>query len=127
MTPIETIGHEEMMRDLLQTPAVREEWERTAFARAVANQVLRYRIEHNLSQRALARRLGVSQGLVGRLELGEHEPRISTLQKLSQVLGLRFSIDIHPQADTPARLSTPDDDRVERFTSGGVETLVLAR
>lgn len=127
MTPIETISHEEMMRDLLQTPAVREKWERTAFARAVANQVLRYRIEHDLSQRALAQRLGVSQGLVGRLELGEHEPRISTLQKLSQVLGLRFSIDIHPEADAPARLSIPDDDRVERFTSGGVETLVLAR
>ncbi len=124
--PIETIGHDDMMRDLLQNSAVREEWERTAFARAVANQVLRYRIEHDLSQRALAKRLGVSQALVGRLELGEHEPRISTLQKLSQILGLRFSIDIHPEKEAPARLSTLDDDRVERAVSGGVETLVLA-
>jgi transcriptional regulator with XRE-family HTH domain len=126
MMPIETIDHDQMMRDLLQNPTVREDWERTAFARAVANQVLRYRIEHDLSQRALAKRLGVSQALVGRLELGEHEPRISTLQKLSQILGLRFSIDIHPAEETPARLSTPDDDRVERATSGGVETIVLA-
>lgn len=126
MMPIETISHDEMMRDLLQNPTVREDWERTAFARAVANQVLRYRIEHDLSQRALARRLGVSQALVGRLELGEHEPRISTLQNLSQVLGLRFSIDIHPEDAAPARLSTLDDDRAERATSGGVETIVLA-
>lgn len=123
--PIETISHDRMMQELLQTPEVLEEWERTVVARAVANEVLRYRIEHNLSQRALARRLGVSQALVGRLELGEHEPRISTLQKLSHVLGLRFSIDIHPEDETPARLSAPDD-RVERAISGGVETLVLA-
>jgi DNA-binding XRE family transcriptional regulator len=81
---------------LKQDPELREMWERSAFARAVANEVLRYRVEHGLTQSALARKLGVSQPLIGRLELGEHEPKFSTLQRLSRVLGLTFTVTIHP-------------------------------
>lgn len=89
---------------LEQDPEFRERWERTAFARAVAIEVLRYRAEHGLSQSALARRLGVSQPLIARLEIGEHEPKISTLQRLSSVLGLTFTVTIHPATQ-------PDDDQ----------------
>lgn len=120
------ISHEEMMGMLLEDPEIREDWEKSAFARAIAHQVIRYRIEHDLSQRELAKRLGVSQGLVGRLELGEHEPRLSTLQMLSRALGLRFSIDIHPEGTEPAANVSITDSRVQRSTANGVETLVLA-
>lgn len=119
------ISHKEMLAEQLKNPEFREEWERTAVARALAIQVIRYRAEHGLSQTALARRLGVSQSVVGRLELGEHEPKISTLRRLSQVLGLRFGLDIHPEGQPP--LTTPAADAtVERFTSNGVELLVSA-
>lgn len=80
----ETIRFEDFLDKQLQDPVFREEWERTAYARAVANQVVKYRVEHGLSQAALDRKLGVSQPVVGRLELGEHEPRISTLRNLSK-------------------------------------------
>lgn len=63
--------------------------------------------------------------MVGRLELDEHEPKLSTLRRLSQVLGLRFSLDIHPEGQPP--LTTPAADAtVERFASDGVELLVSA-
>ena len=76
------------------------DWERTALACSVADQVIRYRIEHTLSQRALAQVPGVSQAVVGRLEMGEHEPKMSTSSRLAQKLGLRFSIEIHPVVAT---------------------------
>ncbi len=82
----------------LKDPAFREEWERTALARAVATRVVAYRAEHGLSQAALARKLGVSQPLVARLELAEHEPTFSTLARLARRLGLEFHIDITPTA-----------------------------
>ena len=44
----------EVLERQLQDPEMREYWERTALARAVANAVIRYRIDHSLSQRALA-------------------------------------------------------------------------
>lgn len=80
----------------LEDPALREEWERTALARAVAIRVVEYRAHHQLTQTALARRLGMQQSAVARLEAGEHTPSIDTLQRLSRELGLSFHIDITP-------------------------------
>ncbi len=116
------ISFEEFLEDQLRDPEFRAHWERTALARAVANQVIGYRIDHGLSQSALARRLGVSQPVVGRLELGEHEPKIATLSKLARELGLRFTIDIHP--DDSENGLVRDDATVERVASNGVELVV---
>lgn len=43
---------------MLRDPAFRAEWERMALARAVAEAVIRYRVEHGLSQSAQARLVG---------------------------------------------------------------------
>ena len=120
-----TVPFEQVLEEHLKDPEFRAEWERTAFARAVANQILRYRIDHGLSQTALARRLGVSQAVVGRLELGEHEPKVSTLRRLSQVLGMRFLLEIHP-AGQPDHSTPLADGMNERVTSDGVELLIRA-
>ena len=45
----------------LADPSFRAEWQRLAPAREFAATLLRYRAEHKLSQRALAKKLGVSQ------------------------------------------------------------------
>jgi DNA-binding XRE family transcriptional regulator len=73
-------------------PEFRDYWERTALARAVAIAVIRYRSEHELSQRALARQLGMPYSQIARLEIGEHNPSIETLQRLAKGLGRRFFI-----------------------------------
>ena len=123
---IRTTSYDYVLQELLEDPEFREDWERTAYVRAVANQIIRYRVEHGLSQTALARQLGVSQASVGRLELGEHKPKVSTLRRLSEKLGMRFSIDIHPQGQAPAAVFGADDERTERIIAGGVEMLVSA-
>lgn len=81
---------------LAEDPEFRAEWERTAVARAVANRIVAYRAEHNLSQSGLARKLGMSQPAIARLELGEHEPTFATLARLSDGLGINFHIEITP-------------------------------
>lgn len=88
---------EEMNRD----PEFRADWERTAFARVVAAQLIKYRAEHELSQRALAERLGVKQPYVARLEGGETNPEVETLINISRVLGIEFMIDITPAKRAP--------------------------
>jgi ribosome-binding protein aMBF1 (putative translation factor) len=87
---------EEVLTDQVKDPAFREEWQRTALARAVANRVVAYRAEHGLSQAGLARRLSVSQPLIARLEAGDHEPTLTTLARLARHLDLEFHIDITP-------------------------------
>jgi len=88
-------GHDEVVEETLRSrPGYRELWERTALARAVAGALVRYRSEHHLSQRALARRLGWRQSQVARLELAEHNPSLETLTHLSRTLGMHFLIAI---------------------------------
>jgi ribosome-binding protein aMBF1 (putative translation factor) len=87
---------DEVKAEALKNPAVRTEWDRTAVAREVASRVVRYRVEHGLSQVELGVKLGVSQPYVARLESGDQSPTLATLARLAQRLGLEFHIDVTP-------------------------------
>lgn len=91
-------AHEQVLSESLRDPAFRLEWERTALARAVAMRVLQYRVEHGLSQTALARQLGMQQSAIARLESGDHTPSLEMLRRLSRGLGIHFRIDVTPDA-----------------------------
>ena len=105
----------------------RREWDRLALARAVAAEVVRYRADHQLSQRDLARQLAVRQPQVARLENGEHNPSHETLVMLASRLGIEFNISIVPADKTPALLTkraredatacVRADDAVVRFNA----------
>ena len=90
------IAWRDVLRRDLDNPAFRAEWERTALARAVAIAMVGYRIKHSLTQTQVARRLGLRQPHVARLEIGEHTPSLDMLRRLSRRLGLRFIIDVAP-------------------------------
>jgi transcriptional regulator with XRE-family HTH domain len=92
---------EQVLTDDLRDRAFRREWERTALARAVALKVLAHRTEQGLSQRALARKLGMTQPQLARIEAGEHNPTIDTLARLAQTLDIEFAIDIRPLQRAP--------------------------
>lgn len=92
-----THGADKVLARQLKNPLVRAEWERTAVARAVAARLVEYRAEHELSQTALARQLGMKQPAVARLEAGEHNPSFDTLARLSSALGIEFHIDVTPE------------------------------
>ncbi len=86
----------DVLADELRRPEFRARWEAAALAREVAAFLVRYRTEHGLTQTALARQLGVRQSQVARLEDGEHEPRLGTLRRLSEALGMSVSVTITP-------------------------------
>jgi transcriptional regulator with XRE-family HTH domain len=77
-------------------PEFRAEWQRFAPAREFAATLLRYRAEHELSQRQLAERLGVSQPRIVTLESGEHNPDIDTIINAVRRLGVEFCLDVAP-------------------------------
>ena len=96
---------EQALAEELRDPEFQREWQRTAVARAVALKVLRYRTDHAFSQRALAKKLDMTQPQLARLEAGEHNPTIDTLARLAQTLDLEFAIDIHPRQRPPKLLN----------------------
>jgi transcriptional regulator with XRE-family HTH domain len=94
----ETLLAEEQLAD----PRFKAEWQRLTPAREFATALLRYRAEHELSQRALARKLGVSQPRVAKLESGEHNPGVDTIINAVKRLGLEFAFDVAPANRKPA-------------------------
>lgn len=112
--------NDELIAEQLRNdPEIRAEWERTALARAVAIAIVRYRAEHDLSQRELADRLSMKQPQVARLELGDVNPSLETLMRVASRLGIEFTIDVRP-AGSPARNVTKR--ALQRNVVGGMST-----
>ena len=103
MSRVKGIPWEEVLAEQLQNPEFRELWTQEALARVVSLAVLTYRTDRGLSQTALAEELGLKQPAVSRLEIGEVNPSIETLRRLSSVLGMEFLISIAP-SDRPKLL-----------------------
>jgi DNA-binding XRE family transcriptional regulator len=111
---------EVLLETLESDDELRSAWEESALAREVALRVLAFRTEHRLSQVAFGRMIGVSQPRVATIESGEHEPSISTLKRLANVLEIEFAIDITPAGKPPRLLKSPKGGRAVR---GGQLTL----
>jgi transcriptional regulator with XRE-family HTH domain len=117
----------QVLSEHLKDPAFRERWEQTALARAVAIRVITYRADHELSQTALARDLGMKQPAIARLEAGETNPSMETLARLSAALGVEFLVSIAPT--TRRKLVGSEVRRAqvtERLGAGGAQVLFAA-
>jgi ribosome-binding protein aMBF1 (putative translation factor) len=112
LSELRTTGeiHDQDMAD----PEYRREYERTRLANDVAIKVIAYRAAHGLSQAQLARKVGMRQPHVARLEAGDHEPSLATLARLADALDLDFSIDVRRdrmKLRYPARGNSPEVER----------------
>jgi transcriptional regulator with XRE-family HTH domain len=120
---------DELLAEQLDSdPAFRAEWERTALARAVAVALVRYRAEHELTQKDLAKLLSMTQPQVARLEAGEINPRIDTLMRLASDLGIEFIIDVRPARRKPLLVTkqAQNERAVGGISTDRAELLVAA-
>jgi DNA-binding XRE family transcriptional regulator len=107
-------------------PEFAAEWERLALARMVAARLIAYRSETGLSQRELAKHLGVSQPRVVELESGEKNPQIETLVKIAATTGIEFAFDVVPVGQEPTLVRKSFKGERAHVYSGG-SVLVAAR
>lgn len=57
----------------------------------LAMRIKRLRKAKGLTQEVLAHRAKLSHGYIARLEIGRHDPTLSTLKKLARALGVSVS------------------------------------
>jgi transcriptional regulator with XRE-family HTH domain len=55
----------------------------------MAKRIKEWRAQRGLSQRDLADVSGVSREYIARIELGQHDPTLSTLEKLAKALNVK--------------------------------------
>ncbi len=99
VSPLGMTATEARRRRAAQSPEYARAWERNAAARAIARQLIYYRMEHGLTQEELADRAGTSNTQISRLESGEHLPSITSLGKIANVLGLKLNVSFDRYED----------------------------
>jgi DNA-binding XRE family transcriptional regulator len=107
-------------------PGLAADWARLALARMVAARLIAYRSENGLSQRELAKSLGVSQPRVVELESGEKNPQIETLVKIAATTGIEFAFDVVPVGQEPTLVRKSFKGAPAHVYAGG-SVLVAAR
>ena len=79
-------------KELLQDPATKKAYDDLEVEFAIYNALVRARIQKKLTQKELARKIGVAQSALARFESGRTNPTLSFLKKVTTGLGLKLSV-----------------------------------
>jgi ribosome-binding protein aMBF1 (putative translation factor) len=99
---------EEIADRYLHDPAYRAGYERARRRHELASRVRALRNERGLSQQELAKQVGTSQAAIARLELGGAEPRLGTLERIADALGVDLLVDLVPRSALAAAEPVPN-------------------
>jgi len=88
-----------------QDPELRREYDRLAPRFALIDALVKARKQHQLTQRELAERIGVTKTVISRVESGKHSPRLEMAYDIANAIGLR--LDIRLVEDNAAQGTEP--------------------
>ena len=81
-----------VLNEALQNPEFKEIWEADAVKREVTKAIIRERIKHKMTQEQLARRAGMKQPSLARVESGSVAPSLMTLGKIAKAFGAKLEV-----------------------------------
>ena len=90
----------EIRDGFLADPEVQQAYRNLEPRFAVVRQLIELREKHGWSQRELAERAGMKQPQLARLETGQVEPKLDTLQRLAAAMGSRLTIRFEDDLQT---------------------------
>ena len=94
MEKCEPVSFSDVKKEWLKNPKFKKAYDDLEPEYAIIRAILKKRIESNMSQKDLARKLGTKQSAISRLESGNYNPTLSFLKKLSTTLGGKLEIKI---------------------------------
>jgi len=89
---MEFIDHKDLKNELFESEEVKEEYDKLNVMYEIKKQIIRYRIENNLTQKELADRIGTKQSAISRLENDDYNPSVEFLDKVAHALGKKLEI-----------------------------------
>lgn len=88
----------DLKQKLLEDPEVKAEYDRLEPEFKLASMLIKARSRAGLSQNDLARRMGMKQASVARIESGKFNPSMETLRKYAAATGHDLKIEMLPRA-----------------------------
>ncbi len=87
---------DDFLQEQLQEPELKKEYEALQPERAIIQAIIDARKQSGLTQKELSERSGIAQGDISRLERGNANPSIRTLQRLAAGMGMRLKLEFIP-------------------------------
>ena len=86
---------DDYLKEELKDPYFKELWELEEQKLKVVKPIIKYRIDHNLTQGQLARQIKVSQQHISNIESGEFSS-VATLEKVLLFIGYKVKLEAIP-------------------------------
>lgn len=90
----ENIKFKDALNEQLKDKKFKKEWDKLEPQYEAIRQIMKARIEQNLTQKELAKKTGIDQATISKLETGERKPTLNMLLKLAHGLGKSLKISI---------------------------------
>lgn len=84
---------DDFLAEQLKDPEIRKEYEALQPERAIIQAIIDARRDSGLTQKELSQRTGIAQGDISKLEKGNANPSIRTLQRLAAGMGKFLRIE----------------------------------
>lgn len=92
LNPSNFITHKEFKKELMKNPAFRKAHEANRLEFQILDAIISTRIKEKLTQKKLAKKIGVTQSALARFESGRVNPTLSFVQKVVMGLGLKLVV-----------------------------------
>lgn len=84
---------DDFLEEQLKDPEIKKEWDALQPEMAIIQAIIDARRSSGLTQKELSRRTGIAQGDISKLEKGNANPSIRTLQRLAAGMGKFLRIE----------------------------------
>lgn len=108
----------------VKTPEYRAAYAQARLELELGARVRELRTAAGLSQSQLARLVGTRQPNIARLEAGSGMPRLGTLQRIADALGVDFAVSLRPTPRRRRSVTRTASDTVAAFRGGMTTTRV---
>lgn len=82
----------ELKQELLKNPKFKKLYEESQPEFEIAKAIIRARIQNNITQKELAKRMNTTQSVISRVEQAQTSPSISFLKRLAAALNTSLSV-----------------------------------
>lgn len=86
------------LNEQLNDPEFKEEWDALQPEMTIMQAIIDARKSSGLTQKQLAEKTGIAQADISKLEGGNANPSLRTLQRLAAGMGMRIKIEFQPLA-----------------------------
>ncbi len=84
----------DVLNERLQDPEFKAEWDALHQEASVIQALTKARIKAGLSQRELARKSGIAQSDISKIESGRANPTLSTMNRLAAAMGKELRVEV---------------------------------